>query len=468
MLIDANQTLEFQDYDADVVIIGSGIVGMTIARELPFSTKVILIEGGDKEGDGSLFNESINCGLNYPIEETRALKVGGSSTIWAGYCGLFDKDDFCERDWVPNSGWPIGQEDLEPYYPETAKILGIKDFSFNPAYLRKRSNTHFPLNPDKFEHGIWRFGEPTLRVGVDWLSWFEDHSSRTLIYNAKVHNIMLDDTLSRADRVEFLSNAGGRGIVTAQTFVVAAGGLETARLLLNSNRQIKTGLGNEYGNVGRYFMEHPHFTLEGIHLTDYSRFQNSWTERESYGDGHEFMSSFGLSLQLREKLEILNFRAHVFRTPDMTTDAAPRIGIFMEQSPNLDSHVYLAEDKDERGIQKLILEWSLSDLEWQSYHKIRSFIGRDIESEGIGHYDDSIDSETRNYDLVLHSNHHLGTTRMASSKINGVVDKNCKTFAYDNLFIVGGSVFPTVSWANPTFTLLALALRFSSNFTKTT
>ena len=61
--------------------------------------------------------------------------------------------------------------------------------------------------------------------------------------------------------------------------------------------------------------------------------------------------------------------------------------------------------------------------------------------------------------------HHMGTTRMSSSKKNGVVDKNCKVFGTTNLFIVGSSVFPTGGHANPTFTIIALSLRLG-NFIK--
>ena len=57
--------------------------------------------------------------------------------------------------------------------------------------------------------------------------------------------------------------------------------------------------------------------------------------------------------------------------------------------------------------------------------------------------------------------HHIGTTRMGYSKKNGVVDKNCKVFGTNNLFIAGSSVFPTSGHANPTFTIVALSLKLS-------
>ena len=62
--------------------------------------------------------------------------------------------------------------------------------------------------------------------------------------------------------------------------------------------------------------------------------------------------------------------------------------------------------------------------------------------------------------------HHSGTTRMAKNDRFGVVDKNCNVFGFKNLFIAGSSVFPTVGHANPTFTIIALALRLSDYLQK--
>src|SRR5690606_13005807 len=62
---------------------------------------------------------------------------------------------------------------------------------------------------------------------------------------------------------------------------------------------------------------------------------------------------------------------------------------------------------------------------------------------------------------VLHSNHHLGTTRMSSTPNQGVVDADGRVYGLDNLYVAGGSVLPTSSWANPTWTVTALTLRLA-------
>jgi choline dehydrogenase-like flavoprotein len=61
------------------------------------------------------------------------------------------------------------------------------------------------------------------------------------------------------------------------------------------------------------------------------------------------------------------------------------------------------------------------------------------------------------------SHHHMGTTRMADSPRNGVVNKNCRVHGVENLYVAGSSVFPTSGFVNPTLTIVALALRLADH-----
>jgi choline dehydrogenase-like flavoprotein len=65
------------------------------------------------------------------------------------------------------------------------------------------------------------------------------------------------------------------------------------------------------------------------------------------------------------------------------------------------------------------------------------------------------------------AHHHMGTTRMSEQPKTGVVDANCKVHGVDNLYIAGSSVFPTSGYANPTWTIIALALRLSDHLKET-
>jgi choline dehydrogenase-like flavoprotein len=103
---------------------------------------------------------------------------------------------------------------------------------------------------------------------------------------------------------------------------------------------------------------------------------------------------------------------------------------------------------------------SISEKEMKTVLEAVKAVGRESALKKVGVVkasDDLISKEIFNQDDAI--NHHIGTTRMATSRSNGVVDSNLKCFDFDNLYIAGSSVFPTSSIVNPTFTIVALSLR---------
>ena len=103
------------------------------------------------------------------------------------------------------------------------------------------------------------------------------------------------------------------------------------------------------------------------------------------------------------------------------------------------------------------LHWELSEIDRRSHRIFGDLLADCLLRNGIGMLTGSVGVS----DEILHSNHQLGTTRMSKHPRDGVVDENCKVHGIDNLYIAGGSVLPTVSWANPTVTVLALTLRLA-------
>jgi len=114
-------------------------------------------------------------------------------------------------------------------------------------------------------------------------------------------------------------------------------------------------------------------------------------------------------------------------------------------------------------MRRICLDWQITELDWKTYEKTALSLGREFESINAGRMRVSTQPTNRDNRLLLYSNHHLGTTRMSKNRIDGVVDQNSRMHDYDNLYIAGGSIFPSVSWANPTFTLVALILRLADH-----
>jgi choline dehydrogenase-like flavoprotein len=135
-----------------------------------------------------------------------------------------------------------------------------------------------------------------------------------------------------------------------------------------------------------------------------------------------------------------------------------------EQEPNPASRVQLSQERDELGMPRLLIDWRYTPQDIATVREaVRLFAG-DIASCGIGvfEYDPaSIELEVTRYGA--YGGHHLGTTRMGTDPRTSVVDADCRVHGTDNLFIAGGAVFPTSSQANPTLSIVALAVRMAAH-----
>jgi choline dehydrogenase-like flavoprotein len=148
------------------------------------------------------------------------------------------------------------------------------------------------------------------------------------------------------------------------------------------------------------------------------------------------------------------------------------LSVRAEQAPNPASRVRLTDERDALGMPKLALDWRFSELDKRTLRVVAEQLGADLAAAGAGRVeveewlrDDAVPWKT---DPLIGNHpiggfHHMGTTRMANDPRRGVVDADCRVHGVENLFIAGSSVFPTSGWANPTLTILALALRLADH-----
>ncbi|MFC6671847.1 GMC oxidoreductase [Marinobacterium aestuariivivens] len=280
----------------------------------------------------------------------------------------------------------------------------------------------------------------------------------------------------------------------ARYFVLACGGIENARILLLSNRVARAGLGNQYDRVGRFFMDHPMvqrsarvFTREPVRIKALFEPIEKEDQRALAG-----LCPTPLSQRTRR---ILNCSATFTRAPDPRAgtdrDAWPadlekeRItlmadlddgrlqqGAFFnlttrsEQAPNPDSRITLSHERDALGLNKVLLDWRLTELDFQTIRISLELIGEELGRLGLGHVQlaDWLTTNQVNWpDSLNWGSHHMGTTRMADNPKEGVVDRNCRLHSVTNLYIAGSSVFTTSGYMNPTLTIVALALRLADH-----
>lgn len=266
MIVDARRDALPDELTADLVIVGAGPAGITLALELERAgLDIVLVEAGgdrfDKAGQEFFRAQSVSPAAHGTGEMYRRRQLGGSSAVWGGRCIPFDPIDFEDRPWMSAARWPIGHADVARYYPRALEIAqaGLPEFDAGAAepgapadMLPGRTGADAVL--DRIE----RFSHPT-----DFGRWYRrrlaDARSVRLITGAPVEQILASPDGMATTGVRLRVTPDQTAAITAPRVVIAAGGIETARLLLASDEVRAGGLGNGNDLVGRYYQCH----LEG-------------------------------------------------------------------------------------------------------------------------------------------------------------------------------------------------------------
>jgi choline dehydrogenase-like flavoprotein len=143
------------------------------------------------------------------------------------------------------------------------------------------------------------------------------------------------------------------------------------------------------------------------------------------------------------------------------------LDLHVEQSANPQSRVTLGRDRDRLGLQKIIVDWRCTDTDAHTLRTALDALSEDFTRSGCAtlRYDPA-ELDRMSLHEGAYGGHHIGTARMAASPRDGVVDATGRVFGLHNLFIAGSAVFPTSSQANPTLTIVALALRLADEIKK--
>ncbi|WP_230281478.1 GMC oxidoreductase [Croceicoccus sp. Ery15] len=460
MTITAINTAPVHEVAGDIVVVGGGMAGLTLARKLAPGRRVIVLERG---GPGSVpvdptCADGEVVGLPYPLGEIRDFRLGGSSSVWAGYIAQLDRRDFAIGLGTELGGWPIEFDELAIYADEAASLLNISSADFAPDLMDLPKTLRRQLSPHGVGPQYWRFSKPIVRMGNDWFQYLSQSPEIAVLTGARALEILLTHAQNEVEAITCMAADGSRFEVRGSLFVLASGGLETPRLMLASQSRSPAGVGNYEGLVGTCFCEHPHLTVPGFELATGSPL-NAYATTGVLRDGSPAIVNFALDAGAAD----LNARAHFFRTPAMAEDAVPRLGIFCEQSPIIASRVSLADGCDSSGVRKLVLDWRIAEQDIEELAAIANSLSEAFSRAGHGRLVRELHPGDIGSELILHSNHQLGTTRMATTAKQGVVDRNARVFGVDNLFVAGGSIFPRVGWANPTFTVMQCTLRLADH-----
>ncbi|MEZ5823250.1 MAG: GMC family oxidoreductase [Geminicoccaceae bacterium] len=493
------------DRTFDVCICGAGPAGISLALRLAEQGKdVVLLEAGGLEYEdvSQELYQGESGGLEYfDLDITRVRQFGGSSNHWGGWIRELEPNDYLARPQAPMSGWPIRFEDVDAYTQAAGKMIEIEDLE----RIRGEEALPYEEKMEGFESILFTETK-AVNFGEKYRQDIEKSQKIVCLYNCNVLDLVLDDSLQTARHAVCAAYENpDRFEVRARYFVVSMGGIENARFLLNANNQIKTGIGNERDNVGRYFSEHTdvwvgsYFMREGVYnpydgALIVTPDRQTGIDRETLryclyfgGAERELRLDAGSIRSKIEKLacqsdigidiwRLLRWRrkaGQIHCTEEFDDiEGFPQFGqinVTTEQALNPASRVTLADQRDRFGLRRTRIEWNLTELD---YHTLRTAVldfgewlaGNDIGRVRMAQWlsDEPPTLPSIRVDHVAH-HHHMCTTRMADDPQFGVVDANCKVFGTSNIYMAGSSVFATGGFGNPTYDLVKIALRLGDH-----
>ena len=508
--------------DVDVCIIGAGAAGGVMALELARrGVEVVVLESGprhDFRRRGEYVRRYLNRdnpwrtslpGLDRYAGSGAATNflggkqvrgVGGGTLHWEGYALRLHADDLRMRSLHGIADdWPISYGDLEPWYGRAEEALGVAGTTDDP-WASPRS-TPFPLPAFPLSYSDGLFARACRVLGISLHSMPQARNS--IAYGGRSQcracgtcqvcptgakastdlthvpqaeatgkaRVLSDATVLRLDVDRSgLVNAAVYARpdkveqrVTARVFVVAAGAVETARLLLLSAwRNFPDGLANRSGLVGKFFMSHPSVDVTARAAEKAYPYRIGFSTAMS----RQFAIERDRSTRGAFFLEFLNSAGP---TPDeiaassglwgdalrrrVSDEFGHRVGIrvYGEQLPERGNGVSLdAHARDYFGNPVAHLHYDLGAYERQALEEGKAVVGRILAAVGV--------TDVRSAALTF-AGHLIGTHRMGIDPRASVVDPDLRAHDVPNLYLVGSGCFVTASASPPTLTIVALAIR---------
>ena len=508
MFIDARTIPKNSSLQADVCIVGAGAAGITLARDLSQTTlNILLLESGDLDFSAEtqkLYQGDVVGHDFTPLTVDRLRYFGGTTNHWSGSCCPFHPIDL--------QGWPFGRDVLDPFYRQAQVICQLGPFTYAPEAWETTEARPLALPKESriltgvFQYSPTRFGQVyRAHIGA---------SAVQCCLNANVVDIDTNDSGQEVTGLRVASLSGNEFRVTAQYYILATGGIENARLLLNANKVQRQGLGNGYDLVGRYFMDHADvFDAGTIVFEGGSAPGRFYVEGSDKVPGLVTQGYLFLAPHLREReglpsacialqkgLPLRGFFAQsslksmyldlksghlpddlAFEVKQIIGSAEEKIArgydrLFHSSSsffstiyscgpaPDRDSRVKIVDEVDALGMRRVALDWRLPSDFVQGARRLHEILAEELGRAGLGRVRTNLNGSGRDVAKeAVNAHHHMGTTRMHQDPRQGVVDENCRVHGMSNLFIAGSSVFPTYGFDNPTMTIVTLALRLSAH-----
>ncbi|WP_147125329.1 FAD-dependent oxidoreductase [Shimia ponticola] len=489
--------------EADIVIIGSGMGGATMAAALaPTGRQIVILERGDHMPDvpetrdaKAIFadgrfrpDEVWETPDGTPFNPGNFYFVGGNSKMYGAVLIRYRAEDFEERQHLGGSSpaWPISYAALEPWYQMAEEMYRVRgDATQDPSEPHHSGTYPYPSLLDEpaiaeTRRRLRKAGvtPSSLPLGVDIDRWLEGghtpwdghpdtnggkmdaesvglaealrHPNVTLLRNTRVNRL---ETASdaRIARVHFTQDGDSHAIKPKVT-ILSAGAVNSAALLLASaNDNFPNGLANRSDMVGRRFMNHNCSALLALHpfRRNHSVYQKTLQFNDFYLGGGPDGAPLG-NVQLLGKITtpILTSQAKLPR-PVAAWLAARSVDwyVMSEDLPSRDSRVTLRNGR-------IVLDWKRSN--WQAHEALVVKTKEVLRKAGFPILlSKAFDRRT--------PSHQCGTTVFGADRASSVLNLHCRAHDHPNLFVVDAGFLPTSAAVNPALTIAAMALRVAEH-----
>jgi choline dehydrogenase-like flavoprotein len=503
MLTDLEQAEPGFTAASDVCVVGAGIAGLLLAERLASrGLKICILEAGGLELEDrsqKLYDAEMAETKHLGTTEGRFRAVGGSSTRWGGQLLPYTDDVFHAPEDSPSRSWPIDDAELNPYYDELQRTLGVDLLPFDASLLNALGRPGVAFSSAvRLRFSKWiPFAKRNLAKTIG--ERVRSHVNITLVTHANVAELLGDGT--RISAVRVLDYAGREFRFEAARYVVATGTIESSRLMLLSQAALQAVA----PQLGIGFHDHLSFAA-GV-------FEGQAREQvlERLGpfliEGTLHTCKIEASAELRAEAHLLAAMAHVVivepedggvaavrgmlralqqgklgeaigknllpmlrglgdiarlawfarmkRRRAVSKRADVRLQVDLEQVAGSENRVRLSLTTDSLGLPKALVDWRVSEAERDSAARFAAHMREEFAALGAA------PNMYARGTALLDTYHPMGGLLMGTDSNNSVVDTNLRVHGMENLFVASCAVFPAGGSSNPTFTLMALTLRLA-------
>jgi len=443
-----------------------------------------------------------------PLAGSRVMTYGGSTIHWGGWAFRLKPEDFSLK---TNTGkgidWPFSYNDLEPYYCQAENYIGVSGDDNDPTVPRSEGYP-FPKFPYSLEDqpvatsmaslGIQYSHLPIARHGItnttsrhapckttgtckycpfgaryaatnflnDMTEWCNFPNFKTEI-NCVVEEIIMDSKSTAKGVTYFDKNTNEYKTVSAKRIILAAGAIESPKLLMRSTSQYwPNGIGNDHDLVGRNLITHPYFMFNGVIKNNPLKLQpemNFPTLVSRYFDNPEEQakgkfifvnppSSPGVNIEK-------NMQSGMIRDDINSKISGPnniQLHGMVEIFSEFQNRIMNFDEVNQIGLKETIVDYSKATDFDQRMDEIKQHVKTIFEGMGA--------DILPKFSVSWRADHAACTCRMSDDPSEGVTDKNMKIHGTDNLYVCSNAAFSSLGAVNPTLTLTALSLRLGDHF----